>query len=186
MTVRVLPGSRPQLPREEAERKLAAFGVKVDRPIILGERGYYQDSMGVRDKNDRGIFDDALIIISPRAYRTFNGNTDPSTKGGRLAVLQPGVWDFEEGIHGRSKPVAKQYEALIQAGPVTVLRDNGVKETGWFGINIHHAGFNTTTSAGCQTVYMGQWDEFRGLYKAELAFYAQERIPYVLTVREDE
>jgi lysozyme len=181
--IRVLPGARPQLPREAAEKLLAAYGIAIDRCVILGERGYFRDTMGEKGKNDRGIFDDALVIISPRTYRTFNGNTDPSTKGGRLAVLQPGAWQMKRGIHHPGTPGA--YKCLVQAGPVTVLRDNGVKETGEFYIHVHHAGFNTTTSAGCQTVYMGQWDEFRDLYEAEMDFYKQDEITYVLTVNED-
>lgn len=173
----VLPASRPRILRGEAEKLLAAYGVK--SPAILGIRGYYGDTMGVKGKNDRGVFDDALVIVTPRLYRTFNGNTDPSETGGRLAVLQCGAWDFKRGIHHPGTPGA--YKCLVQAGPVTVLRDNGVRETGEFYIHIHHAGFNTTTSAGCQTVYRGQWDEFEELYEREMDFYKLAEIPYVLT-----
>lgn len=180
----ILPAARPQVTRAEVEKLLAAFGIKVDRAIVVGYRGYYRDTMGVSGKNDRGIFDDALVIISPRSFRTFNGNTDPSETGGRLASLQPGAWQMKPGIHHPGTPGA--YECLVQAGPVTVLRDNGVRETGEFYIHIHHAGMNTTTSAGCQTIYLPQWPEFKQLYKAEMDFYKQDEITYVLTVREDE
>lgn len=179
----VLPGSRPRLTRGEVEQLLAAFGIKVDRAIIVGYRGYYRDTMGEPGKNDRGVFDDALIIISPRTFSTFNGNTDPSQRGGRLASLVPGAWQMKRGTHHPGTPGA--YACLVQAAPVTVLRDNGVRETGEFYIHIHHAGFNTTTSAGCQTVYMGQWDEFRTLYEIEMDFYQQHEITYALHAVEE-
>lgn len=179
----ILPAARPRITHEEALKIIAAYGVTVDRAVVLGIRGYYSDTMGIPGQNDRGMFDDALIIVSPRLYQTFNGNTDPSETGGRLAVLQPGAWPMKQGIHHPGTPGA--YRCLVQAGPVTVLRDNGVKESGEFYIHVHHAGFNTTTSAGCQTVYRGQWDEFIELYEREMAFYEQEEITYVLTAAEE-
>jgi hypothetical protein len=178
----VVPAARPQLSIVDARKLLAAFGV-TDQTVIIGQRGYYRDTMGRPGKNDRGIFDDAFMVLSPRVFRTFNGNTDPSAFGGRLAVLQPGVWDFQLGTHHPASPQA--YPCLVQAGPVAVLRDNGVRESGEFYIHIHHAGFNTTTSAGCQTIYRPQWDEFFELVKGEMEFYRLAHIPYVLTVRED-
>jgi hypothetical protein len=67
----------------------------------------------------------------------------------------PGLWKI--GIH-------KNYEALVQASPCTLIRDynrdnkldyfSGREETGLFGVNLHHAGENSETvdkfSAGCQ------------------------------------
>jgi hypothetical protein len=176
----VVPSSRPQISRAEATKLLAAYGVTP--PALLGIRGYYRDTMGKKGENDRGIFDDAILIVTPRLFKTFNGNTDPSAQGGRLAVLQPGAWDFKRGIHHPGTP--KAYPCLVQAGPVTVLRDNGVKESGEFYIHVHHAGFNTTTSEGCQTIYMGQWDEFKGDTWSEMDFYELDEITYVLTVNE--
>jgi hypothetical protein len=179
----VVPSSRPQLSIVDARKLLAARGV-TESVVILAQRGYYRDSLGAKGKNDRGIFDDMIAVLSPRVFRTFNGNTDPSAFGGRLAVLQPGVWEFKLGTHHPGTPAA--YPCLVQADPVTVLRDNGIRETGEFYIHVHHAGFNTTTSEGCQTVYRPQWDEFFELVKGEMAFYKLASIPYVLTVREDE
>lgn len=180
----VVPAARPQLSIVDARKWLAAFGV-TDKVVILAQRGYYRDTMGERGKNDRGIFDDAIIVLSPRVFRTFNGNTDPSDPdtGTRLATLQPGVWQLKLGTHHPGTPNA--YPCLVQAGPVTVLRDNGIRETGEFYIHLHHAGFNTTTSAGCQTIYRPQWDEAFDLIKGEMEFYGLADIPYVLTVRED-
>jgi lysozyme len=166
----------------DATKLLAAYGVT--GPVILGQRGYYRDSMGVAGKNDRGMYDDMIAILTPRTYRTFNANTDPSTQGGRLAVLQPGAWEFQKGIHHPGTPHG--YPCLVQAGPVTVLRDNGVRETGEFYIHIHHGGYNETESAGCQTIHPDQWKEFYSTICSEMDFYDLSRITYVLTVREDE
>jgi hypothetical protein len=177
----IVPSSRPQLDVVDATKLLAACGVT--GPAILAQRGYYRDSMGVAGKNDRGIFDDMIAIVTPRTYRTFNANTDPSSTGGRLAVLQPGAWEFQKGTHHPGTPAA--YPCLVQAGPVTVLRDNGVKETGEFYIHVHHGGLNTTTSEGCQTIYLPQWREFYSTICNEMDFYDLSRITYVLTVRED-
>lgn len=168
------------MPRASALSLLSAHGVT--GPAILAQRGYYADTMGVPGKNDRGSYDDMIAIVTPRLYRTFNANTDPSAAdtGTRLATLQPGTWEFKQGIHHPASPNA--YPCLVQAGPVTVLRDNGVRETGEFYIHVHHGGFNTTTSAGCQTIYMPQWDEFWTTITGEMDFYDLSRIPYVLTV----
>lgn len=180
----IVPAARPQLSIVDARKLLAAHGV-TDQTVIIGQRGYYRDSMGEKGKNDRGLFDDAITVLSPRVFRTFNGNTDPSAPdtGTRLATLQPGVWDFKLGLHHPG--TSKEYPCLVQAGPVTVLRDNGVKESGEFYIHIHHAGLYTTTSAGCQTVYLPQWPEFFQLVKSEMAFYKLATIPYLLAVREE-
>lgn len=181
----VVPAARPQLSIVDARKLLAALGV-TDQTVIIGQRGYFRDSLGEKGKNDRGVFDDAIIVLSPRVFRAFNANTDPSDPdtGTRLATLDPGVWDFKLGTHHPGTPNA--YPCLVQAGPVSVHRDNGVRESGEFYIHIHHGGVNTTTSAGCQTIYRPQWDEFYELVKGEMEFYGLATIPYALAVREDE
>jgi lysozyme len=180
----IVPAARPQLSVVDAKKLLAAYGVS-EQVAILGIRGYYLDTMGTKGKNDRGIFDDAIIVVSPRSYQTFNGNTDPSAPdtGTRLATLCPGVWQFKKGVHHPASPAA--YPCLVQAGPVKVKRDNGITEVGEFYIHIHHGGFNTTTSEGCQTIYRPQWGEFWTLVTSELAFYRAAEIPYCLTEQEE-
>lgn len=177
----IIPSARPGMPRARAAELLVAHGIT--GPAILGRRGYFRDSMGRPGKNDRGMYDDAIVVLTSRLYQTFNANTDPSRSGGRLAVLQPGVWPYKQGMHHPSNP--NGYPCLVQAGPVTVLRDNGVKETGEFYIHIHKGGFNLTSSEGCQTIHPAQWDEFFGLVCGEMEFYGLSEIPYVLTVYED-
>lgn len=176
----ILPSGRPRLDRNAVEQIL--HNAKVTAAVaIVGIRGYYRRTMGDPGGNDRGIYDDALFIISPSAFVTFNGNVDPSVHRRAIAVLQPGVWKYRVGIHGLSKPASQRYKALVQAAPVTVLRDGTGYDTGWFGINIHRGGFTTTSSAGCQTLPPAQWPSFITLIESELKRAGQTIVPYVLT-----
>lgn len=182
--------NRPQWSKERVtEAMTAAFKAARREPSavnLVGVRGYFEDSMGKLNQNDRGIFDDAVFLISPTEFRSFNFNTDPSRSGlnenaGKgFAVLQAGVYAYKLGIHGMSKPKAKQYKALIQSGAVVIKRDGAkTTERGFFGINIHRGGIGTS-SEGCQTVVKEQWDEFIKLVEDELEKYSQVDIPYCL------
>ena len=181
----MLPPARPEFPRPAAEKLLHAYGVT--GPALLGRRGYYRDALGTPGKNDRGIYDDAIMLVTPNVYATFNANTDPSVTRPGIAVLDLGVWDYKLGIHNISKDprVHPHYPALIQAGPVRVVRDGGHVDTGWFGINIHRGGLHTTSSEGCQTIHPSQWQEFIDTVTREMHALHLTIIPYVLTIRED-
>lgn len=134
----------------------------------------YKDSpfmiVGVRSKADKpNEFDDKIYLISPSKFLSFQATTNPGStwlqrfmnpKG--TAVLKPGRYFYKLGLH------KGEYEALVQAEPVTVYRDSnkdlksdevvGTEETGWFGINIHRANKSTISklimgySAGCQVL----------------------------------
>lgn len=178
------PPSKPQRPREWAIALLKKN--KVDEPLmLLGCRGYYRDTLGAPGANDRGIYDDAIFVISPNVYATFNANTDPSITRPNIAMLMNGVWRYKKGKHKINSP--NGYPALVQASAVTVLRDDNEDpgqepqvDTGWFGINIHKGGLNTTSSEGCQTIYPTQWDGFRELVYAEAKRLSRETFPYCL------
>ncbi len=176
----ILPSSRPQLDRNAVEQILHAAKV-ASAVAIVGIRGYYRDTMGKPGVNDRGTYDDSLFLISPSAFVSFNGNVDPSVHRRAIAVLQPGVWKYRLGTHGLSKPAAQRYKALVQAGPVTVLRDATGYDTGEFGINIHRGGINGTSSLGCQTIPPDQWPAFIALVESELKRAGQTIVPYILT-----
>lgn len=183
----MLPTNTPQRSQADVLKFLTKKKPEVDltRPILFAVRGYYLNSMGVKAKNDRRIYDDAAWWISPTLFAAFNFNTDPngyragSGTGSRkgMAVLKPGVWDYQIGIH-------RGYQAFVQAGPVTVIRDGNppYPDTGWFGINIHHGGSASTSSIGCQTVpWAEQWSQFKSLGYSELARYkASRKFQYVL------
>jgi hypothetical protein len=179
----IVPKERPQLQIVEARKLLQRGGVSLDKPALLGQRSYYRDTMGAKGKGDVGIYDDALFFCSPTAFVAFNANTDPSRLKPRVAVLKPGLYRYKIGIHGLSKPAARRYVALVQADKVTVLRHGAAPETGWFGINIHKGGYNTTSSLGCQTIYPDQWSAFINLVQGELARHDAKVIPYLLTER---
>jgi hypothetical protein len=180
----ILPPARPEMTRDAAARLVALHGVT--GPALLGRRGYYRDSMGSPGVNDRGLYDDAILLLTPTAYITFNANTDPSIYRPGIAVLKPGVWDYKIGTHGLSRPPEQRYTALVQAEPVTVIRDGGKVATGMFGVNIHRGGWKSTGSEGCQTIWPEQWPAFIALVEAEMSRHQLATIPYVLTSREDD
>lgn len=153
----MMPPARPEITREQAIEWATEAGCTAS-VFILGRRGYYRDSMGVKGKQERSLYDDAFAIVTPDLFAVFNGNTDPVGAGGRLATLQPGVHLFQLGNHHKDDP-AKSYPALVQAEPFTVHRDDGTTETGWFGINMHCGFFGECGSAGCQTVPPTQYSK---------------------------
>jgi hypothetical protein len=177
----MIPNSRPQ----QAKEKTLAMVIKArieDLVCLVGIRGYYLDSMGEKNKNDRGIYDDAIILLSPSVHATFNANTDPSTFRKGIAVLKTGVHRFRKGNHGISRPDGG-YPALRPANAkeeLPVTRDKDGDSMG-IAINIHRGGYNSTSSEGCQTIYPSQWDGFINLVYSEMARYKQKTIPYLLT-----
>lgn len=176
-----VPHTRPEMGRHAAEETLHANGVDLDKPALLGRRGYYAESLSAGDVTARGTYDDAILFVSPTAFATFNANCDPSGKGGHLAVLQPGVYRYKIGTHHPGTP--NEYPCLVQAGPVTVLRDDGLRESGEFYIHIHRGGYRSTSSEGCQTIFPDQWDAFFTLVKSEMQRHGVVTLPYCLTQR---
>lgn len=176
----MVPTSRPQQKREATERMLKKAGV-ADSVALVGIRGYYLDTMGEKGKNDRGIYDDAIILVSPNVHATFNANTDPSVHRKGIASLIPGVHRYKKGKHGISKP-GGGYPALRPANPkeeLPVMRDGEGLSMG-IAINIHKGGYNTTSSLGCQTIYPPQWEAFINLVYSEMTRCNQATIPYLL------
>lgn len=178
----MIPNSRPKLSHQEALSKIAPFNIS--EPVkILGIRGYYKETMGNPVKNDRGIYDDAIFIITPDAFISYNANTDPSVYKKGIATLKAGqVYTYKVGLHGISRP--SPYEALRQHGRVTVIRD-GVGEVtdtakAPFWINIHKGSRNSTSSEGCQTIFPTQYDSFMATVKDQLSRYKQAIVPYIL------
>lgn len=159
---------------------LTQNGLKImDRPYELNIIGIRSSSV-VSNK-----FDDILHVCYATEMGTWNQHiipitTDPGTyflnnpinKLG-TALLKHGQYinAYQLGLH-RGK-----YKALVQRKPVTVYRsknnstniDSKTKhtQTGYFGINIHHASGNGTSedvnrwSAGCQVI--ANIDDFKQL-----------------------
>lgn len=179
----IVPKSRPLIAKGELINLIIQRHRLVELPIgcyITGIRGYYKNTMGVVDENDRGIYDDAIILTSPDAYVSFNANTDPSIFRTGVATLDYGIWRYKKGIHNKSKPKHRRYPALVQADSVQVIRDDFGLDTGWFGINIHRGAPNSTSSLGCQTIFPTQWNAFISLVYSQMDRYNQEEISYIL------
>lgn len=179
----MIPRNRPQQKRQDTERQLKSAGVS-DPVCLVGIRGYYRDTMGAFGKQDRGIYDDAIILVSPNVHAAFNANVDPSAYGRNpkinkgYASLKSGVYRYKLGKHGIRS--GNPYKALVQGAPVTVQRDGGEEETGYFGINIHRGGLRSTSSEGCQTIPPQQWDAFISLTESEMKRNNAKTLSYVL------
>lgn len=168
-------------PRQDRETTILLLNKHgVSSPIALvGIRGYYKQSMGDPRVNDRGIYDDAIFLVSPFVYAAFNANTDPTVYKPGIATLLPGIWHYKKGKHKFNSP--KGYPALTQAAEVSVSRDGGdLIFTGFFGINIHRGSRSSTSSLGCQTIWPDQWDSFINLVYGEMDRCEVRVIPYLL------
>lgn len=180
MDNKIIPLFKPQK-AEAAARDVARSAGISDAVALLGIRGYFLNTMGEPGKNDRGIYDDAILLLAPECYIAFNANCDPSLFREGIANLKTGVWKYKIGIHGLSRPLDKQYKALVQAAPVTVVRDGEGEDTGMFGINIHKGAANSTSSLGCQTIVPQQWESFITSVETQMKKHGQKVIPYLLT-----
>jgi hypothetical protein len=180
----MIPKNRPRIGRKTTEQLLRLR--KVSDPVCLvGIRGYYRDTMGAVGKQDRGIYDDAIILVSPNVHAAFNANVDPGAYGKNpkigkgYASLKPGVYRYKLGRHGLRS--GNPYRALVQGNPVTVSRDGGEDETGYFGINIHKGSNRSVSSEGCQTIPPAQWPAFITMVETEMKRNNAKTLSYVLT-----
>jgi hypothetical protein len=174
----IVPDSRPQLSEQQA-RDIIDHAAIDEKVVLLGIRGYYKQTMGNPVKNDVGIYDDAIFLIAPGLFVSFNANTDPSVMHAGVAVLKPGIHYYKMGDHHIGKPNA--YPALRPASPdesVPVTRDG--KDSRGIAINIHRGSLNGTSSEGCQTIYPNQYANFIALVYAKMGEYKQKQIPYYL------
>ncbi len=174
----------PVIQRDYMERILTPYSEKLQKYklVIVGIRGYFSSEK--RESNRRGIYDDLIILVSSLGIVSFNANTDPSVFKPVIATLLPGLWESYRFDYHAGK---SRYWAICQrAGVVHVKRDGQEKtDEGFFGINIHKGGYNTTGSLGCQTIHPDQWDVFirlaeswaRGMYGKK---WADATIPYLL------
>tara|TARA_R100000008_G_scaffold43790_1_gene25412 strand:- start:8060 stop:8629 length:570 start_codon:yes stop_codon:yes gene_type:complete len=139
-----------------------------------GRKPYDLNIVGVRSFNMRANkFDDSINVFYKNTkkdweVRVYKATTDPGTyylenpmKVTGTAIMVPGQYRsaYKIGTH-------RTYEALVQRGknPIKIYRDSNKDEIldmsndtmaeGWYGINIHKAGSNSTIvhtwSAGCQ------------------------------------
>lgn len=171
-----MPSSKPVLALQDAVKIAQAAGVDLSKEVcLIGMRGFFNPG-----SNQRKIYDDAIFILSDNCFIGYNANSDAGAFRKRIANLKEGVWLYRLGIHGLSKPKILRYEALVQAGQVTVIRDEVGADTGFFGINIHRGGNNSVSSIGCQTIPPKQWDSFISTVRTQLKLHDQKVIKYIL------
>ena len=158
--------------------------------------------IGERFTEDPNKFDDILHVVYKInglwQHEQFKCTTDPGTyhllnpsKISGTAILAPGQYrrSHELGLH-RGK-----YEALVQRGKVKVYRDNNkddivnvhaeTGEIGYFGINIHKAGQDSSYvnkwSAGCTVISNEvRYQRFIDLCKAQVQVNGWSHFSYTL------
>ncbi len=171
-----------RITQDEATHYLQKATAPIGAPVmVLAIRGYFLNSQGTAGENDRGIYDDAFILIGPNYFQAFNANTDPRKSEKGIAQLLPGWHSFKQGWHGYGKPSG--HKAFRTANPdeiSPVLRDgqNGIQKG--VTINLHSGGFINTNSAGCQTVQKDQWKEFQSNAYRLMDAEGQKILPYLL------
>ena len=182
MNLPFLPAARPRKRREDVAALALRAGlspVQLRGVYLLAIRGYYHDK---HSDNERGIYDDAIFLVSPDMFVPFNANTDPSIFRTGIATLRPGIHPFRVGWHKKGKPGGHRALRPATKGEELPVRRDGVNNPRpGVAINIHRGGRNGTSSEGCQTIPPAQHDAFQSLVEQELKRHRQEIIPYVLT-----
>lgn len=150
-------------------------GILKEYGFVLYTRPYELNIVGLRSKRvDSNSFDDEIHVFYKMQdglwnYRIYPATTDPGTFWLNNPSYPQGTAILAQGQNVDAYAIGKhrgKYEALVQQKPVTVIRDydrdaildfnNGIKQTGSFGINIHRASSSGSTqfidrySAGCQ------------------------------------
>lgn len=165
------------LPKKESD----SIARVIDRMRQLGHTVFTRDArplnlnlVGIRSGNrEPNRFDDQLAVFWKHdgswTLKTYRITTDPGLYWLQNPSNTHGTAILKEGQYRGAYQIGKhrdKYKALVQRGPVTVIRDfdrdgrldmNGGKEqTGLFGINIHRSNREVESkqvdrwSAGCQ------------------------------------
>lgn len=165
----------PKLDRKEIERELKARGIdlETEKAVLVGIRGYYSRTYG-KPGNDRGVYDDAVFIISLKGFWPFQANTDPSIFRKRIAVLQPGVYECVKWRHRGQYPALQITRDVLKRDGIAAL------DIGRHGINFHFGSETKTWSEGCQTIPRDTWPFFIDRTYALMDFYRKKSIKYLL------
>jgi len=172
---------------------------------LLNDQGYeiytkpYQlNIVGIRSHNAAANrFDDEIHVfyknnINKWIYHVYFATTDPGTFWLRNPAYPQGTAILAQGQYKNAYAIGLhrgKYKALKQVKPVTVIRDydrdafldfdNGIKQTGIFGIDIHRAESSGSThyvdkySAGCQVFQNAtDFDQFMQLCERHRWLYS--------------
>lgn len=173
------------------------------RGYRLQTKPYELNILGIRSPETRANrFDDEIHVFYKNSkgtwdYHIFKATTDPGTfwlknpsSPQGTAILAPGQYKdaYQIGRHQNT------YKALVQRGPVNIIRDydrnawldflKGKPQHGMFGINIHRAFANGTAktvdrfSAGCQVFantadfqrFLAMCDKHQSLYGNKFSY----------------
>ena len=156
-------------------------------------KNYYLNIVGLRnDSCEPNSFDDEMWVFwrfeGKWTLKKYKITTDPGLTYLEDPINSSGTAILKEGQYLGAFQFGKHkglYDALVQSGPVTVIRDfnrdnkldftSGKEQNGFFGINIHRSSptgesqFVNKWSAGCQVfANITQYNEFIGLCKKSL------------------
>lgn len=197
----------PSFTRTEAEAMQKEAGL--DAVMILGYRskkskfGEYDDTLAIISPNGYMEFKantlpsvnkNGIAVLQPGTYKYKQGlhginhvSANTSFDQKVLAWLsQNKPKDVPPSLNPAG--VLLPYYAFRQAGPVTLFRIGATKtETEadpakYPFIDIHHGGWNLTSSEGCQTIFPDKWDIFRLRGYANMNAYGQDSILYHLVL----
>jgi lysozyme len=182
----MLPESTPKASLARVTKAITKAKL-TDSVVLVGVRGYYKDTMGKTGVNDRGIYDDALFIISPTHFSAYNANTDPSAHRQGIASLVPGVHRYRRGNHGISRPGGgyPAFRPATKDEELPVVRDGVINPRPGVAINIHRGSRTNTSSEGCQTLPPQQWDAFYAALSGEMKRHGVTTFPYLLINESD-
>lgn len=178
---------------------------------IVYEQPNKLNIVGIRSKNETSeTFDDYIAFFYYDESGKLKGKVCPATTDPSVVWLQSpmsnmGTAILKSGQYIDSHKVGihrGKYQALVQANPVTVIRDNdrnsllnffATTETGVFGINIHRASYGKNNveiigldSAGCQVFKNPpDFDEMMALARISSAKYGNS-FTYTLIDEQDE
>jgi hypothetical protein len=172
-------------------RAMEAKGHKVFRDDT---KGFNLNIVGIRNPGGTpNRFDDQIVVFwkfeNKWNFKKFKATTDPGLAYLNQPISQFGTAILKEGQYSGAYRIGMhqgKYKALVQAAPLTVIRDfnrdnkldysSGKEQTGFFGINIHRANasgestFVNKWSAGCQVfANSSQFTEFIKLCENSIA-----------------
>ena len=156
----IIPKTRPQATRAEVESWFPAGTFKNDGIYIVTSRGHFLNTMGKPGENDTKMYDDAVFILSRRAFAGFNANVDPADSDHKdgAPFIQPGIYPvYSFDLHNR------RYWAICQRRGAVRLKRSKTGETihtcSDCGINLHEGGATNVHSEGCMTMPPVQFSE---------------------------